>query len=570
MSSKGVSIPLFIGSLVTTAVTTATVVYWYHRGRKIFSSGGLDKEDDCAKNSTPTPVVPVVIRPPLRHTTPKDGEESRIVYLTGIDKQTTQDELIELFSCCMTNPSSSSSTLTSSLFGMPMELDLSEVAFAKSGGRAWAMYKSSDEARRVVTMLHQKQFRGCILCARLELGVRKDGVRIVDVSSHTALVRGIQTRRGTPQQQQQLQKGKKNKYKMKNRRTDDINQTILPRQNDFDPCGGLLCQEITQSHGGGNPHVPVTYSHRSISVGQTEYPFPSGLYLTKLIQISSAFRRKTSQQCDNRRCGNQGYDWQESDSDRRMLDLLSDVTKLGNGSIHKYTKEISEAMAMVDALQRAIKIVFGVPPDHLASEKSFDSIRCYCLGDGTYPVSAAALATFLWTEHDEKTKKTHTDRAKGGDWMEARRRWAFVSIDPILKFNEDTTSTDSVPWIAESNHRMLYDRIECFRGYSQEYIIDARSDRRHEFSAQPASSSNIYTAHERHQNPKVLSIAIACHSHAPLKEFWDRMPNPKLCIAMPCCAQYSEIPDETPILTYDDYEVYSPKRRIKIFASVTR
>eukprot|EP00529_Nitzschia_sp_RCC80_P025920 CAMPEP_0113441786 /NCGR_PEP_ID=MMETSP0014_2-20120614/1267_1 /TAXON_ID=2857 /ORGANISM="Nitzschia sp." /LENGTH=348 /DNA_ID=CAMNT_0000332651 /DNA_START=11 /DNA_END=1057 /DNA_ORIENTATION=- /assembly_acc=CAM_ASM_000159 len=341
-----------------------------------------------------------------------------------------------------------------------------------------------------------------------------------------------------------------------------------PMNNDgsssYDPTGPLVCKEITQKNNTGYDHLPVTYSHRSISVGTIEYPFPSGLYLTKLIQLLSSFRRKIDKQQDGdqRRHRPRNDDDDDDDDDDeigssrygsdaddggRMLDLLTDVTKLGNGSIHKYTKEISEAMAMADALQRAIKIVYGVPPDDVASSMSFDSIRCYCLGDGTYPVSAASIATFLWTFGGDRNR----DNSGGSSGSKSDRgnvnlkTWKFISIDPLLKIDEFSNGLSDSSRCAGGEKRNLstFDRIECFRGYSQEYPISLERD------------------------PNVLSIAIACHSHAPLEEFWGRMPSPKLCVSMPCCAQYSEIPDETPVLTYDDFEVYSPKRTIKIFAS---
>ena len=547
LASKCVSVQFFICSVIVTAVTTgAAVQYWCHRRNISSSKSEYDDGGGDDDRTNPSAKLATRIRPPLRHTTPIEGEGSRIVYLTGIDKQTTQDELIGLFSCQMTI--------------LPIEMDLSEVSFAKTGGRAWALYKTSDEARRVQSILHQKPFHGCILCCRLELGVTKEGQRIVDRSSHTAIVRGIQTRRGTPTTQQQRRR------KSKKTKAANVVQSYTPMNNNgsslsYDPAcpiGPIVCKEINPTNTRGSEHLPVTYSHRSISVGTLEYPFPSGLYLTKLIQRLSTFRKSKgnyeNRDQRNHRPGNDDDDDDESrrsdsdaDNDESMLDLLADVRKIGNGSIYKYTKEISEAMAMADALQRAIKIVYGVPPDDLATSMSFESIRCYCLGDGTYPVSAASIATFLWTLDDNR----HRDNSDGSGGSKIDRDnvnlkpWKFVSIDPLLKIDEISNGPSDSNECAEGGKRNIvtFDRIECFRGYSQEYPINSERD------------------------PKVLSVAIACHSHAPLGEFWGRMPTPKLCVSMPCCAQYSEIPDETPVLTYDDFEVYSPKRTIKIFSS---
>ena len=532
---------------MTAVMAGAVVHHLCHRRNTSSSKSDDDDGGDDDDSQTLSSKLTARIRPPLRHTTPIEGEGSRIVYLTGIDKQTTQDELIGLFSCQMTI--------------LPIEMDLSEVSFAKTGGRAWALYKTSDEARRVQSILHQKPFHGCILCCRLELGVTKEGQRIVDRSSHTAIVRGIQTRRGTPTtQQQRRKKNKTTKATSKVQSHTAINNDGSSSYYPTSQLGPFLCKEIAPNNTRGWEHLPVTYSHRSISVGTIEYPFPSGLYLTKLIQRLSSFRKRKGdyEDMDQRRHRSRNDDGDDeiasrrcygsdADDDGRMLDLLADVRKIGNGSIHKYSKEISEAMAMADALQRAIKIVYGVPPDDLASSMSFESIRCYCLGDGTYPVSAASIATFVWTLDDDQ----RGDNCVCGDGSQIDRDnvkfkpWNFVSIDPLLKIDEFSNGTSGSNRCADGGKRNVawFDRIECFRGYSQEYPINSERD------------------------PKVLSIAIACHSHAPLGEFWGRMPPPKLCVSMPCCAQYSEIPDETPVLTYDDFEVYSPKRTIKIFTS---
>ena len=70
---------------------------------------------------------------------------------------------------------------------------------------------------------------------------------------------------------------------------------------------------------------------------------------------------------------------------------------------------------------------------------------------------------------------------------------------------------------------------------------------------------------KKHDNE--LHIVVACHSHAPLQEIWDRVPGPKLGIVMPCCGKTWSHLSDTPIFSYDDFEVYSPKRRILLYYS---
>jgi hypothetical protein len=40
----------------------------------------------------------------------------------------------------------------------------------------------------------------------------------------------------------------------------------------------------------------------------------------------------------------------------------------------------------------------------------------------------------------------------------------------------------------------------------------------------------------------------------------------KIAITMACCSNYAELSDDLlPVLEFDDFEVYSPKRRVKIY-----
>jgi hypothetical protein len=423
-----------MAAMTVVAATVATTVRFVRQ----------KEEDDHSTTA-------VRIKAPLRNTTPLPGERSKIVYLTGIDKQSTQEELIKLFSVTGT---------------APIEVDLSEVTFQKGGGRAWALYHDTEAAQNTVENLHGANVRGCTLCARLELGVENDGNRITDNESHTAILRNIQTRRGTPKKHDK-RKGKQ------------IKSSVADGESN-------------------NDCPPVTYSHKSISVGPTEYPFPSGLYLTRLIQI--LHDRSPMQDCRQTNA---------------LLDLLSDVSRFG--TMQQYAKELSEAFAMVDALKRAMhKLKLRNSSQCIEISQTGlqkEPVICYCLGDGKYPVSASALALSM-PDH-----------------------WSFVSIDPILEVREDDDES-------------FHNRIQLFRGMSQDYKI---------------SASNTTDTSKLSQ----LSIAVACHSHAPLQEFWDRMTSPKLSVAMPCCAQYSELATgKHPLLEYDNFEVYSPKRRVVVHAEV--
>jgi hypothetical protein len=60
-----------------------------------------------------------------------------------------------------------------------------------------------------------------------------------------------------------------------------------------------------------------------------------------------------------------------------------------------------------------------------------------------------------------------------------------------------------------------------------------------------------------------LSIIVGVHSHAPLKEFWDRVPNPKICVVIPCCVPQNI--DRDPDHEYNDIRIFSKKRTVKIW-----
>ena len=98
-----------------------------------------------------------------------------------------------------------------------------------------------------------------------------------------------------------------------------------------------------------------------------------------------------------------------------------------------------------------------------------------------------------------------------------------------------------------------------------------------------------------------ISVVVACHSHAPLQEFWDRLTavttgagvdegkeggtgittgseamtaaaatraaSSCYCISLPCCGKNWSTLNQAPVKVYEDYEIFSPKRRVFIYSS---
>jgi hypothetical protein len=113
-------------------------------------------------------------------------------------------------------------------------------------------------------------------------------------------------------------------------------------------------------------------------------------------------------------------------------------------------------------------------------------------GDGMKPLCAAALCLHIPPQF----------------------HWRYVSIDPLMETHDLVLGVYSPC-------------LEVVKGYSQDYQI-------------PPTVASL-------PDPP-LSIVIACHSHAPVSEFWNRLSTPKIAITMACCADYAELPGVEPKL----------------------
>lgn len=266
--------------------------------------------------------------------------------------------------------------------------------------------------------------------------------------------------------------------------------------------------------------VPVTYGGRGLLVGNVEYPIPTGTYLMRLLLQchSSVLPRKQA-----------------------LVDALLDA-HFGN----RHAKELSESMAIVNAIPVCGHRT-GVDLSRV------EGVQVYVLGDGVLPFTAIVMLLF------------------------APPSWRFTSIDPLMSFDPAALG----PGYA--------DRVACVAALSQDFVLPgepARGD-----AAVPASlaghtatpvlsptleadGGDAATGHrtsgdgvrETTPLPPTLSIVVACHSHAPLQDFWDRLAGPKIAVSLPCCGKTWSLLTEPPLHEYEDYEVFSPKRRVYIYA----
>ena len=121
--------------------------------------------------------------------------------------------------------------------------------------------------------------------------------------------------------------------------------------------------------------------------------------------------------------------------------------------------------------------IYDEPTGHSPGMPSH--VTVYVLGDGIRPLCAAAICLHIPSQYE----------------------WRYVSIDPLMSVDDLELGTYS----------------NCFqtvRGYSQDYPLPS-----------PSGSAFLATA-----AASPLSIVIACHSHAPVAEFWDRITSPKIAI----------------------------------------
>lgn len=132
-------------------------------------------------------------------------------------------------------------------------------------------------------------------------------------------------------------------------------------------------------------------------------------------------------------------------------------------------------------------------------------------------------------------------------------------------------------------HNIDYDYvffISLGKYQSRFFPIKAMSQ---DFDLEPFTNMNI--SNTSMLSNSMINIVISCHSHAPLQEFWDRLHINRSCddddndnsiknkrrmtkiaITMACCSNYAELNDDLfPVLEFDDFEVYSPKRKVKIY-----
>lgn len=437
-----------------------------------------------------------------------DGESSDTLYIRGVVREVSEEALVDLLL-----------HLHQPITSKPEDDDDVEIDLSEHNTRnvVWMKCVSEEVALERLQALHQAEVRGKTLSVKFELGRDPISGKVrIPGSTHNTIIRRLQISHST--------KDYAGNVTMLGKRTLPIptTGTAAKQSADVDEyCAPCNTSSIKHPSKKANimtvSKVPTyNYSHKSIlfhvthplptsssNVMTMELPFPSGLYFTRLIALTKSLPVTDP-----------------------LLQLL--LNHSNHITASKYPKEISEAFAMVDALQRALKlhhISYQTEAGSKKNNKEFDRIVVYVLGDGKIPLCAAALC------------------------LHFPSHFSFHSIDPILIPLES---------IATSSYA---DRFHQHRMLSQNFDIAAHSK-------------------TKRDEEKILSVVVACHSHAPLHEFWDRLSSPKIAVTMPCCADYSNIQFTLPnddsyhkevnltqkMLSFEDFEVYSAKRMIHIYS----
>jgi len=513
-----------------------------------------------------------------------NGEGSDTVYIRGFPRTETDENVLKSLSA----------------FDSPVEYDLT--ARPKSG-EVWARYKDANAACSTIQKLHHTSVNGSILSVKYELGLDESGKRIVDRSSHTTVIRRIGARKEGEETSAKKQKVAKTCVLCVS--------TGIKSTTGYCNC---TSKKQTSTGSAGNTSTAtgpgVSYTSNSICVNEMEYPFPSGMYLTRVIELTNRLQTSFAYATPITDGSSDPINTTRTESANPLLAILTDTKSMGN----KYGKEISEAMAMVDAVQRAISLlppefksvatgthnptthtahtmssdIFGCngkPASQASTRQSTTSVtnqvRVYVLGDGKRPLCAAALCLHL------------------------PGHYSYYSVDPLMMpmySCQITQSETSEQIIVPCEHFGAYqNRFFALALMSQDFKVPVLGTNNNEGDSTNTTQS--------------LSIVVSCHSHAPLQEFWERLQGPKIAITMACCADYgalyahnsgekddlsTNVLDEAdvkmagdtitvstnpavtkragkrgkdglnrqplvPILEFDDFEVYSPKRAVKIY-----
>ena len=317
----------------------------------------------------------------------------------------------------------------------PLEIEL---LYRKKTGRVWVKYHTIQAAGKTMLYLNQCNHNdqqlisiGCNLSIKYELGMKRDRQRVVSTNRnyhHSTIIRHIRTITNdiieSTHESAIVDFNTTTTTDSNMNKNNNINtvKSLVKNKNSKSSNSIVQCNlcmkdsSSTSKHSGIMiPPSKVTYSSNSLLVNNMEYPFPTGIYLTRVIQL---MQRVSSQ--EKKKNGDDGED--------PLLRLITDTSIFGN----KYNKEISESMSMVDSVYRIIAFMnqtHSIQSTVLSGNNNNNNnndciqrtiidledkervVNVFVLGDGMYPITAACMCLHL-PEH-----------------------WIYYSIDPLMEYN---------------------------------------------------------------------------------------------------------------------------------------
>ena len=373
-----------------------------------------------------TSIVSIKDRPILHI---DDSNMSDTLYISGFKSIVTDQYIISLLNKIDT----------------PLEIEL---LYRKKTGRVWVKYHTIQAAGKTMLYLNQCNHNdqqlisiGCNLSIKYELGMKRDQQRVVSANRnyhHSTIIRHIRTItndiiESTHESIVDYNTTTDNNIN-KNNNINTIKSLVKNKNskssNSIVQCN--LCMKgssSTSKHSGIMiPPSKVTYSSNSLLVNNMEYPFPTGIYLTRVIQLMqkvSSQRKNNNNNNNNNKAGEDGED--------PLLRLITDTSIFGN----KYNKEISESMSMVDSVYRVIAFMnqtHSIQSTVLSGNNNNNNnnnndciqrtiidledkervVNVFVLGDGMYPITAACMCLHL------------------------PQHWTYYSIDPLMEYKSNS------------------------------------------------------------------------------------------------------------------------------------
>jgi hypothetical protein len=291
------------------------------------------------------------------------------------------------------------------------------------------------------------------------------------------------------------------------------------------------------SNGKKKSSANVAYTGAGVLCDGTEYPTPQGSYLMKLLKLCHSTKISPVQP---------------------LLDVLLD-SRHGN----KHAKEISESMAMVNAVWKLGQLT-------RTSWEELNFVNVYVLADGCVPSTSVTMCMFMpptWQFYSidpimnfdthalgAYAERIHCFRLKSQDFDLNERQHlvgvrntdevAAVHLGNDAELHEDSEGVnttenhvveDSSSVAGSSSSGKLSDVSASSKIADQTKSIGAADTPTFLSKEMPAATPNvpiepiIPIMAIRPISPPTVdhNIVIACHSHAPLQEFWDRVPSPK-------------------------------------------